>query len=377
MLEFGFTSCPDVCPKTLAALASVRKKLGAQAGDVQVVYVTVDPERDDAERLRTHLAKFDPTFLGGTGTAEELEAVRKEYGIAAKRVKAGEATHAYSHSSFTYLIDRAGSLRALVPYDTPGRRHRPRPEDPARAVRPKRLILLAIALGALGWGGWAGLAPIESRLARGDLRDSEWHLGAPHVGRSGRDPAQPGPPHARRARRAPAREPRRRPAALRPTLLMPGQSFRLPFTVASENVFTCTAHASGQMTVIVEPLPATRRGRGCGGGCGSAGSLRADVRAQPRMRAAYGKGASRRVRRDFRCRAALVSPERARAARSRGSRPTVAFGDACEPREDLRAREEQRRGPPSTSASAPVSTGSIWPSRDARARAAAAVTAVT
>jgi protein SCO1 len=118
VLEFGFTSCPDVCPRTLAALASVRKKLGAQAADVQVVYVTVDPERDDAERLRTHLAKFDPTFLGGTGTAEQLKAVREAYGIEAKRVKVGD-THAYSHSSFTYLIDRKGSLRALVPYDTP------------------------------------------------------------------------------------------------------------------------------------------------------------------------------------------------------------------------------------------------------------------
>ncbi len=118
VLEFGFTSCPDVCPKTLAALASARKQLGDRAGDVQVVYVTVDPERDDAERLRTHLAKFDPTFVGGTGTAEQLEAVRKEYGIAAERVKTSGG-EGWSHSSFTYLIDRAGSLRALVPYGTP------------------------------------------------------------------------------------------------------------------------------------------------------------------------------------------------------------------------------------------------------------------
>jgi len=118
VLEFGFTSCPDVCPKTLAALASARKKLGDRAADVQVVYVTVDPERDDADRLRTHLAKFDPTFVGGTGTAEQLEAVRKEYGVAAERVKTSGG-EGWSHSSFTYLIDRAGSLRALVPYGTP------------------------------------------------------------------------------------------------------------------------------------------------------------------------------------------------------------------------------------------------------------------
>jgi protein SCO1/2 len=118
VLEFGFTSCPDVCPKTLAALASVRKKLGDRAADVQVVYVTVDPERDDAERLRAYLAKFDPTFVGGTGTAEQLEAVRSEYGIAAERVTTAGG-ESWSHSSFTYLIDRSGRLRALVPYGTP------------------------------------------------------------------------------------------------------------------------------------------------------------------------------------------------------------------------------------------------------------------
>jgi len=115
ILEFGFTSCPDVCPTTLAALAEARKKLGAEGDALQIVYVTVDPERDDVERLRTYLAAFDPSFVGGTGTAEELAAVRKEYGIAATRtVDAGR--YGFSHSSYTYLIDREGSLRALAPY---------------------------------------------------------------------------------------------------------------------------------------------------------------------------------------------------------------------------------------------------------------------
>jgi protein SCO1/2 len=115
ILEFGFTSCPDVCPNTLAALTAARRKLGDDGKDLQVVYVTVDPERDDVERLRTYLAAFDPTFVGGTGTAAELEAVREEYGIAAKRVTTADG-YAFSHSSFTYLIDREGRLRALMPY---------------------------------------------------------------------------------------------------------------------------------------------------------------------------------------------------------------------------------------------------------------------
>ena len=115
VLAFGFTSCPDVCPTTLATLAGARRALGGQAADVQVVYVTVDPARDDAARMREYLAAFDPAFLGATGTAQQLAKVREEYGIAAERVARGES-YAYSHSSFVYLIDRAGKLRALMPY---------------------------------------------------------------------------------------------------------------------------------------------------------------------------------------------------------------------------------------------------------------------
>ena len=77
VLEFGFTSCTDVCPVTLATLARARKALGPDGERVQVVFVTVDPERDDASRLREFLEGFDPTFLGGTGGAEALLAVRR------------------------------------------------------------------------------------------------------------------------------------------------------------------------------------------------------------------------------------------------------------------------------------------------------------
>jgi protein SCO1/2 len=115
ILEFGFTSCPDVCPTTLAALARARKELGAEGDGLQVVYVTVDPERDDAVRLREYLRSFDPTFVGGTGSSEQLAAVRRDYGIAAEKVVSA-AGYAFNHSSYTYLIDREGNLRALMPY---------------------------------------------------------------------------------------------------------------------------------------------------------------------------------------------------------------------------------------------------------------------
>jgi protein SCO1/2 len=115
ILAFGFTSCTEVCPTTLATLAEARKKLGAAGDSVQVVYVTVDPERDDVARMRKYLAGFDPTFLGGTGTEQELAAVRRDYGVSATRKTSG-TSYAYAHSSYTYLIDRQGSLRALMPY---------------------------------------------------------------------------------------------------------------------------------------------------------------------------------------------------------------------------------------------------------------------
>jgi len=117
-LGFGYTFCPDVCPTTLADLAQARKKLGAAGKHLQVVYVTVDPERDTPERLRAYLDVFDKTFVGATGTPEQLSQVRKAYGISvAKQVFEGSsAAYLLHHSSFVYLIDRAGNLRMLSPF---------------------------------------------------------------------------------------------------------------------------------------------------------------------------------------------------------------------------------------------------------------------
>jgi protein SCO1/2 len=82
---------------------------------VQVIYLTVDPERDSAERLKQYLAAFDPTFVGGTGTDAQMAAVRKTYGVTAEKVGTG-TDYAVAHSSFVYLITREGKLRALMPF---------------------------------------------------------------------------------------------------------------------------------------------------------------------------------------------------------------------------------------------------------------------
>ena len=115
LLAFGFTSCTAVCPTTLNTFAVARRQLAAAAADLQVVYITVDPQRDDAARLKKYLGSFDPTFVGGTGTEQQLAAVRKDYGISAQKQVLGDS-YSYDHSSFTYLIDRSGRIRALMPY---------------------------------------------------------------------------------------------------------------------------------------------------------------------------------------------------------------------------------------------------------------------
>ena len=118
VLGFGYTNCPDVCPTTLAGLAAARKKMGAAGNELQVIYLTVDPERDTPERLHQYLATFDPGFMGATGTLEQMAAVRKGYGISAVKKPFDAPLTGYSvhHSSYIYLIDRQGRLRGLMPF---------------------------------------------------------------------------------------------------------------------------------------------------------------------------------------------------------------------------------------------------------------------
>jgi protein SCO1 len=116
LLAFGYTSCREVCPVTLSTLAQARRKLNAAANELQILYITVDPDRDTVERMKGFVTAFDPSFVGGTGTAPQLAAVRSAYGISVGEKVAIPGGYALSHSSFTYLIDQQGKLRALMPF---------------------------------------------------------------------------------------------------------------------------------------------------------------------------------------------------------------------------------------------------------------------
>ena len=118
VLEFGYASCADVCPVSLALLKQARERLGPLRDKLQVVFVTVDPQRDTAPKLKAYLEQFDPGFVGLTGSEEQMAAIRKAYGITAtkKMVEGSKTEYTMGHSSYLYFIDPQGRLRALMPF---------------------------------------------------------------------------------------------------------------------------------------------------------------------------------------------------------------------------------------------------------------------
>lgn len=116
VLFFGFTHCPDVCPTTLAETAGALKQLGPDAKRVQVLFVTVDPERDTQQALAQYVTAFDPSFIGLRGDEEATRRVAKEFKIYYEKRKQGDG-YTVDHSAQTYVIDPQGRLRLLVRHD--------------------------------------------------------------------------------------------------------------------------------------------------------------------------------------------------------------------------------------------------------------------
>ncbi len=123
MLFFGYTSCPDICPLALADMKQVKTQLGAKADDVAVVFVTLDPERDTPERLRTYLNAFDPSFIGVTMSETQLEQAKKDYGVFSEKVvpeaSQSAADYLINHTGWTYVIDQKSDLREVFATDVP------------------------------------------------------------------------------------------------------------------------------------------------------------------------------------------------------------------------------------------------------------------
>ncbi len=115
VMFFGFTQCPDVCPTTMAELSEVMKQLGPQAEQVQVLFVTIDPERDTQTLLQQYVPAFDKRFLGLWGDAAATAKVAKEFKVFYAKVP-GKTADSYTmdHTAASYVFDRNGKIRLFV-----------------------------------------------------------------------------------------------------------------------------------------------------------------------------------------------------------------------------------------------------------------------
>jgi protein SCO1/2 len=114
---FGYTHCPDVCPTTMADMAKVMKLLGEQANQVQVIFITLDPERDTQEVLAKYVPSFDERFVGLYGSVAQTAEVAKTYKVFyQKQVEAGKSGYTIDHSAGSYVYDKTGKVRIYFKY---------------------------------------------------------------------------------------------------------------------------------------------------------------------------------------------------------------------------------------------------------------------
>jgi protein SCO1/2 len=129
VLFFGFTQCPDVCPTTLSTMADVMKRLGADADRVQVLFVTLDPDRDTQAVLAPYVTAFDPRFVGLWGDREATARSAREFKVFFQKVPGKvEGIYGIDHTAASYVLDRDGRLRLYV-------RHTQTAEDIAQDIR--------------------------------------------------------------------------------------------------------------------------------------------------------------------------------------------------------------------------------------------------
>lgn len=129
VVAFGYTQCPDVCPTTLADLAATMKRMGAEAANVQVLFVTLDPKRDTAELLKQYVDAFDSRFIALHGDATATAQVVKDFRIySAERPGKTPESYTVEHSSQMFALDRQGRVRLVLAYGT-------KPEDIASDLK--------------------------------------------------------------------------------------------------------------------------------------------------------------------------------------------------------------------------------------------------
>lgn len=116
VLFFGFTHCPDTCPTTLARLVKLRRDAGGD-GAFDIVFVTVDPERDGPKEMATYSRAFGAPIIGLTGSAAQIDQVKKEFGIFSQKVATGDGDYTVDHTATVLLFDRDGKFVATIAPD--------------------------------------------------------------------------------------------------------------------------------------------------------------------------------------------------------------------------------------------------------------------
>lgn len=114
---FGFTHCPEVCPTTLYEMSSTLAKLGDDAKDLKVFFITVDPERDTIEFMKSYLTSFDPRIIGLRPSPEELAQIAKTYRVFYEKVPTSDGDYTMNHTALVYLMDREGRFFGTLDYE--------------------------------------------------------------------------------------------------------------------------------------------------------------------------------------------------------------------------------------------------------------------
>jgi protein SCO1 len=115
LVFFGFTHCPDICPTALFEMSEVLRRLGPDAANTAVLFISVDPERDTPEKLKEYLSSFHPRIVGLTGSPQEIAEVEKTYRVYAKKIPLDGGGYTMDHSAIVYLMDKDG--RFVAPFN--------------------------------------------------------------------------------------------------------------------------------------------------------------------------------------------------------------------------------------------------------------------
>ena len=119
LIFFGFTYCPEVCPTTLTRMSGWLRALGHDADKINIVFVSIDPERDTPTQLATYLTAFDPRIVGLTGSVAAVDKVADEYRVYHRKVPLAGGGYTMDHSAVIYTLDKAGAVTGVIAYDQP------------------------------------------------------------------------------------------------------------------------------------------------------------------------------------------------------------------------------------------------------------------